>query len=484
MKAKFLVSVLVLYASFAYCAKIVDKPDLPNIVIVFADDLGYGDLGSFGAIGFETPNLDWMAGHGMRFTNYYSGSGVCSPSRAALLTGCYPTRVGITKVLFPFDSIGLHSDEITIAEVLKSRGYATAAVGKWHLGHHRRFLPLQHGFDEYYGLPYSNDMWATHYDGTPVTADNMVKQWKLNAPPLFIVDGNTAVEEVVTLEDQSMLTTKYTERAVDFIGRNRDTPFFLYVAHSMPHVPIGVSSKFAGKSDAGLWGDVIMELDWSVGEIVNALREAGIEDNTLVIFTSDNGPWLSYGNHAGSAGGLREAKGTPFEGGFRVPCIMRWPGVLDEGSVCSQMASSIDLLPTIAEIVDFPIANKIDGVSLMPLLNGSFSSPPRREYFYFSGRSLGAVRIDHWKLVFPFSYSTNVGAEFGADGWPGKLPRTDFEGGLFDLRRDPGEQYNVKSTYPKIVEKLENAAESMRSALGDHRNEISGRENRAPGNMD
>ncbi len=458
------------------------KNDLPNIILIFIDDEGYGDPGCFGGTGYTTPNIDKLASQGMRFTNYYSGSAVSSPSRAALLTGCYPPRVGVTRVLFPYDTIGLSSSETTIADILKNKGYATAAVGKWHLGCQKEFMPLQQGFDEYLGLPYSNDMWPVNYNGLPVSKDNYVKAWKLTCPPLPLYDGNNKIEEIEDLDDMDQLTTRYTERAVDFIERNRDKPFFLYLPHTMAHVPLGVSDKFRGKSDQGFYGDVMMELDWSVGQIMKTLKTLDIENNTLIIYTTDNGPWLNYGNHAGSAGGLREGKGTPFEGGFRVPCIMSWPGVIPSGSICGKIASSIDVLPTIAAIVkaDLPAA-KIDGINILPLLKGTPGADPRHEYYYYSGRTLNAVRLDYWKYVFPHKLATNVGSEVGKDGWPGEMRQVDFKGGLFDLRRDPGEQYDMQEVHPEIAGKLKQMADRKREELGDLRLRIEGKENRAPG---
>jgi len=465
-------------------ASVSENSDSPNIIIIFIDDEGYGDVGCFGATGYTTPNIDQMASQGMRFTNYYSGSAVSTPSRAALLTGCYPPRVGLTKVLFPYDTIGLNHAETTIAEIVKQKGYATIAIGKWHLGCQQEFLPLQHGFDEYLGLPYSNDMWPVHYNGSPVTKDNFMLEWKLSCPPLPLYDGNQKIQEINNFDDMDQLTTRYTERAVDFIKRNQNNPFFIYLPHTMAHVPLGVSDKFRGKSEQGFYGDVMMELDWSVGEIINTLRECGIEKNTLIIYATDNGPWLNYGNHGGSAGGLREGKGTAFEGGFRVPCIMKWPAVIPAGTICNKLASSVDILPTVAAITGAGLPDKkIDGVNLLPLLKGDFSAAPRSEFYYYSGLTLNAVRHDNWKYVFPHRHGTNVGSTVGKDGWPGKMNVADFEGGLFDLRRDPGEQYNLQEVHPEIVNELQLMADKMREELGDNSHKITGKENRSPGIM-
>jgi arylsulfatase len=278
--------------------------------LIFLDDMGNGDLGVTGALQYQTPAIDKMASEGMRFTNFLNAQGVCSASRAGLLTGCYPNRIGIHGAFSPNSKVGINPAEMTMAELFKQKGYATAIVGKWHLGDAKEFLPLQHGFDEYFGIPYSNDMWPVDYAGNPAT------DWRKDRyPPLFILEGNEKKIPVNSLEDQAQLTRLYTERAVDFIKRKKDKPFFLYLPHSMTHVPINASAKFKGKSKQGLYGDVMMEIDWSVGEILKAVKAYGIEKNTMVIFTSDNGPWLNFGNHAGSTGGLREGKGTSFEGG-------------------------------------------------------------------------------------------------------------------------------------------------------------------------
>ena len=307
-------------SSFFFLVEGCSKPKIspPNIIIIFTDDQGYADLGTYGAVGFETPNLDQLAKEGIRFKDFQVSQAVCSASRASLLTGSYSQRIGVRGAYNHTARVGLNPDEVTIAEILKSIGYSTAIFGKWHLGHHKKFLPLQQGFDEYMGIPYSNDMWPVDYDGTPVAGTDHRKNFY---PQLPLMEGNEQIEEIRELADQDHLTKRYTYRAIDFIERNKDNPFFLYLPHSMPHVPLGVSDEFKGKSEQGMYGDVIMEIDWSVGEIINALNKNNLDQNTLVIFTSDNGPWLNYGNHAGSAFPLREGKGTMWEGGSRVPCI-------------------------------------------------------------------------------------------------------------------------------------------------------------------
>ena len=430
----------------------------PNVIIILLDDMGYGDLSVTGANGYKTPNIDRLCVDGMRFTQYYSAQAVSSASRAGLLTGCYPNRIGFSGALGPSDKIGIADSEETIAEMLKKKGYTCSAVGKWHLGNRPQFLPLHHGFDEYYGLPYSNDMWPFH----PQTPSAY--------PPLPMIDGDSVVNPNVTAADQAQLTTQYTERAVRFIDRNKNKPFFLYLAHSMPHVPLFVSDKFKGKSKQGLYGDVMMEIDWSVGEILKALERNGIDKNTLVIFTSDNGPWINYGNHAGSTGGLREGKGASYEGGQRVPCIMRWPVKIPAGTVCNRLATAIDILPTIAHFCDAPLPSlKIDGVDISALMLGDESANPR-EYFlyYYQKNSLEAVRNDRFKLILPHLGRTYVGFLPGNDGKAGQVNENHQEHfALYDLRRDPGERYDVQSQYPKVVAELMKVVEAARLDLGD-----------------
>jgi len=456
----------------------------PNVVIIFIDDQGYGDIGSFGAVGYSTPNIDRMADEGMRFTNFYAAQGVCSASRAGLLTGCYPNRIGIHGALMPWSKTGLSDQETTIAQLLKEKGYATGMVGKWHLGWQKKFLPLQHGFDEYLGLPYSNDMWPVDYDGTPVTPDSH-KPWKSKYPPLPLIDGNKKVAEIRTLDDQGTLTTRYTERAVDFIKRNKNHPFFLYVAHSMAHVPLGVSDKFKGKSEQGMYGDVTMELDWSVGKIMKTLKESGIEKNTLVIYTSDNGPWLNFGNRAGSTGGLREGKGTSWEGGQREPTIMKWPGVIPEGVICNKLSSTIDLLPTFAAITGAPLPkHKIDGINILSLMKGNPGANPRDHfYYYYQINSLEAVRKGNWKLVLPHQYRSYEGVIPGKDGFPGPYAKKVTDTVLYNLRRDPGERYDVHKVYPEIVEDIFHLVEQARADLGDDLTHRVGKNVREPGKV-
>jgi arylsulfatase A-like enzyme len=437
----------------------------PNIVLIFCDDMAYADIGPYGSK-TPTPNLDRLAKEGMRFTDFYVAQPVCSASRAALLTGCYPNHVGIQGALNPTARHGINRNEVTLAEILKARGYATAVYGKWHLGHHAEFLPTRHGFDEYFGLPYSNDMWPKH----PTS----------KFPDLPLIEGEKTVE---LNPDQSQLTTRYAERAVKFIERNKDEPFFLYVAHSMPHVPLFVSDKFRGKSGRGLYGDVIMEIDWSVGEILNALKKHGLGEKTLIIFTSDNGPWLSYGNHAGSAGPLREGKMTAFEGGSRVPCLMRWPGKIPADRICRELATTMDLLPTFAKLVGAELPpHKIDGKDIWPLMAGKRGArTPREAFFYYWGEELQAVRSGKWKLHFPHNFSTPEPP--GADGQPGKMVTRQIGLELFDLESDAGESTNVADRHPDVVRRLEALAEKCRDDLGDSLTKRTGKGVRPPGRL-
>ena len=447
----------------------IDGP--PNIVIIFTDDQGYQDVGVFGANDIPTPHLDQMAGEGIKLSSFYAAQAVCSASRAGLLTGCYPNRIGIHNAFMPDSKIGLHPSETTIAEMLKANGYATGIFGKWHLGDHPDFLPTKQGFDEYFGIPYSNDMWPFHPQQGPV----------FDFGPLPLYENETVVD---TLTNQSQLTTLITERSVDFINRNKDRPFFLYVPHPQPHVPLFVSDKFKGKSGRGLYGDVIMEIDWSVGQILNALKANNLDENTIVIFTSDNGPWLSYGNHAGSALPFREGKGTAWEGGHREPFIIRYPNGLKGGRNIDTPVMAIDILPTLAEITGSELPETvIDGKSVWKLLSGdSKESPQEAYYFYYRVNELHGVRYGKWKLYFPHNYRTMEGQQPGNDGLPGNYVHIDLkEIELYDLSRDLGETSNVAGENPEVVEKIKQLADTMRKKLGDSLKEMNGTENRPAG---
>jgi arylsulfatase A-like enzyme len=446
------------------------KLSRPNIIIIFTDDQGYNDLSCYGATDITTPNIDRMAAEGVRFTSFYDAQPVCSASRAALLTGCYPTRVGIAGALFPNSPIGLNPQEETIADICKANGYKTAIMGKWHLGDHRDFMPLRHGFDEFFGIPYSNDMSPSHPNKT------------FNFPPLPLYENDSVISYFE--DDQSMLTTQITERAVSFIEKNKGNPFFLYVAHPMPHVPIFVSEKFRGKSARGIYGDVVMEIDWSVGEILHAVKRHGLDENTLVIFTSDNGPWLSYGAHAGSAHPLREGKGTVFEGGVRVPFIMRWPGRIGAGTVQHEPAMNIDILPTICHILDVPLpVLEIDGKSIWSLaVNVDGIRNPHDAYaFYYKSNELQAIRRGKWKLYFPHTYQSLAGGPGGMDGKPADYKQVETGLALYDLEADPSETINVAETNSRVVDELEYHALLYRLTLGDGLQGITGAEVRAPG---
>jgi arylsulfatase len=454
----------------------------PNIVIILLDDMGYGDIESFGAIDYQTPNINNLADNGMLFTNFYSAQAVCSASRAGLLTGTYPNRIGIHGALFPQSKVGLNTSEKTIAEILKEKNYKTAVIGKWHLGYQKEFLPLNHGFDYYYGIPYSNDMWPVDFDGNQIKNDN---DWrKKNYPQLPIIENFNKVAEVRTLEDQAELTTTYTKKSVEFINKNADKPFFLYVPHSMPHVPIAASKKFKGKSKQGLYGDVIMELDWSLGEIVKALRKNGILENTMIIFTSDNGPWLNFGNHAGNTAGLREGKGTVFEGGQRVPTIISWPKAIKKSTISNKLAASIDILPTITKIVKGKLPNhKIDGVSILDILKGKNTTARDHFFYYYKTNSLEAVRKDHWKLILPHESRSYENVMPGMDGYNGNYSKLKLDYELYDLRRDPGERYNVIKKYPEIAQSLKDLAETAIDDMGDNATGRKGKNTREPGRV-
>ncbi len=450
----------------------------PNIVVIFIDDMGYGDIGPFGAKAYPTPHLDRMAKEGRKFTDFYVTQAVCSASRAGLLTGCYNVRVGILGALGPKATHGINSSEVTLAEICNQKGYATACYGKWHLGHHKKFLPMQHGFDDYFGLPYSNDMWPYHPGVLHLPMEQRLKKWA----HLPLIDGNSIINPRVTGTDQEQLTTQYTERAVQFIEKNKNNPFLVYLPHSMVHVPLYVSEKFKGKSKAGLFGDVMMEVDWSVGQILDTLRKHKLDKNTLVIFTADNGPWLSYGDHAGSATPLREGKGTMFDGGCRESTLMWWPGTIPAGSACKTPAMTIDILPTVAELIGANLPkHKIDGKSIVNLMKGTSAECPQEAYYFYYGKQLQAIRMGKWKLHFPHGYRTMAGKPGGKDGTPTKYSQARIGLSLFDLDKDIGETTDVKEKHPEILGKIQKLGEAMREELGDNRRQ--GKGQRQPGRL-
>ena len=466
MKLRFCMLIL-LMSCYGY--KQVIRQDKPNVILVYFDDLGYGDLGITGCTDYITPNMDSMAKNGITFTHFYSPQAVCTASRAGLLTGCYPNRIGFSGAMDHTSRKGLAESEETLAELLKENGYKTAIFGKWHLGHHKQFLPLAHGFDRYFGIPYSNDMWPNH----PVVKDYY--------PPLPLISQNEVIE---TNPDQSKFTTIFTEKTINFIEESKNESFFIYLAHPMPHVPLYVSDKFKGKSKQGLYGDVVMELDWSIGQIRDKLKSSGLSDNTILIVTSDNGPWLNYGNHAGSSGGLREGKGTTWEGGQRVPCLIEYGNNINSSKVYNHLASAIDILPTVCEMTGSKLpTKKIDGVSLAPLITGKTMIGPRSTFaYYYRENNLEAVRYHNWKLVFAHPGRTYEGFNPGSDGKPGGANENfSFSGGLYDLRRDPGEKYNLQFSHPEVFKAINTIADSIRSDLGDNLTNNQGNGRRAIG---
>lgn len=452
-----------------------DRP--PNVVLIFADDLGYGDLGCYGEKRWRTPNIDSIASNGVRFTDFHSSQPVCSASRASLLTGCYANRIEIHGALGPAAKKGIHDDELLLSELLKSKGYKTCAVGKWHLGHHRQFLPLQHGFDRYLGLPYSNDMWP---HGPVVKSGTF--------PELPLIRGNEVIDKDVDAHDQSLLTQRYSDFALEFLQDAKDSPFFLYFAHSFPHVPLYAGENHRGKSNGGIYGDVLEEFDALVGRILNFLKQNQLDKNTLVIFTSDNGPWLTYGSHAGTAGPLREGKGTVYEGGTRVPMVAQWPGHIPQGSVQHATAMTIDILPTIARIVDADLPNHpIDGLDILDLMacKPEAKCPHKVFYHYYRQGELQAIRSGPWKLMLPHDAYCIVADEPGSNGKPGKSQmRKITEPELYDLDQDLGETTNVAKQNPEVLKSLLELAQAGRLELGDALTKTKGTGIRSAGSIE
>ncbi len=425
------------------CSAALAQQRSPNIILIFCDDLGYGDIGCFGSKVHRTPNIDSLGEAGMRLTHFYSTSGVCTPSRSSLMTGSYPRRVNMHQsangewVLFPVARKGLNPGEVTIAEVMKGAGYATACVGKWHLGDQLSFLPTRQGFDSYFGIPYSNDMGS--------------KQRKVN-PPLPLLRDETVIEAPV---DQTTVTRRYTEAAIEFIKRNRETPFFLYLPHTMPHNPVNSSEAFAGKSANGGYGDCVEEIDWSTGQIMAAVEQSGLTRDTIIIFTSDNGAASRWG---GSNAPLRGHKGSTWDGGMRVPCVIRWPGVIPAGSTSSGLSSTVDLLPTLAGFAKASLStNKIDGVDLGSMLRrGQDAASPREAFYFFFKDQLQAVRAGKWKLHLPRTEKKRRAKK------ETKVPLR-----LYDMIADQGESKNVAPENADVVARLLKLAETARADLGD-----------------
>lgn len=442
------ISVVFLSTLFSCDSAKINEEQKPNVVLVFIDDAGFGDFQPFGEPRYPTPNVSTLAEEGQSFYNFYVPQAVCSASRSALLTGCYPGRTGIFGAMGPRRP-GLSPEFATFGEVMQENGYTTACFGKWHLGDVDGRRPPSRGFDESCGLMYSNDMWPNH----PEHPDSY--------PPLPYWENGKITIDTVTDADQEMLTTWYTEKAVDFITRHKAEPFFLYVPHSMAHVPIYCSEKFKGKSGTGLYGDVIMELDWSVGQIMDALKKNNLEENTIfILISSDNGPWLSYSDHAGVTP-FREGKATIFDGGVHNPCIIKYPGHITPNSISHTTFCSVDILPTICHLTSSPLpANEIDGRNVWDLLQGKSGVKNPHAYYPLSNdrEFQGVISADgHWKLHMPHAYRTLLTG--GKDGQPGKYMQQNIDTTLYDLVHDPYEKGNVIDQYPKIAKELITYAE-------------------------
>jgi arylsulfatase A-like enzyme len=439
----------------------------PNVILILTDDQGYADLSCYGSTRIKTPRIDRMAAEGMRFTDFYAAASVCTPSRAAMLTGSYPQRVSMgefpllpggkpwqTRVLFRNAPFGLNPEEQTVGKLFKGAGYATACIGKWHLGDQKPFMPTSHGFDQFFGILYTNDM-----------------------PPVGFVRGEETIESKI---DQTTITGRYTEEALKFIRANKDGRFFLFLSHTMPHVPLAASEKFKGKSAGGRYGDTVEEIDDSTGRILDSLKELNIDGQTLVIYTSDNGPWLAKGENGGMATPLRGGKGGSYEGGFRVPCIVRWPGTIPPGTICRELATQMDFLPTLARLTGASLSGgPIDGKDISDLLLARpEAKSPHESFFYYSGNRLHAVRSGKWKLKVP----TTLGEEF-AGYLQIENAETEIPRALYDLENDPGEQKSVLADHPEVAKRLQAMIESAREDLGDSRRKMTGKNVRPMGRI-
>ncbi|WP_047816709.1 sulfatase family protein [Rhodopirellula islandica] len=452
-----LLAFLTLLSGSSFAAESTNTSEQPNVIVIFTDDQGYNDLGCFGSPNIKTPHIDRLAQEGRRYTSFYSACSVCSPSRAALLTGCYPKRVGLHQhVLFPQSNYGLHPEEVTIADHLKSAGYATACVGKWHLGHHKETLPTSNGFDSYYGIPYSNDM--NHPDNKRLGKMSSDDRWRdqSSAVTLFntpLVEG----EEIIELPaDQRTITRRYTDRAIEFVEANQDKPFFLYLPHSMPHIPLYVPEDVYDPDPQNAYKCVIEHIDTEVGRLVQTVRDLGLSEKTLIVYTSDNGPWLQFKNHGGSAGPLRAGKGTTFEGGQRVPCIMWSPGRIPAGTSSNAFATNMDLLPTIASVTGVPLENdrKIDGMDLTPTFTSEES--PRDEFVFYSSHGvLEGIRIGDWKYL----------RKVARRGKNAKGPAPEPEILLFHLSEDIGEKNNLAEQQPERLQRMHARMEELNEEI-------------------
>ena len=455
----YLILLLVIFS----CEKNNNKP---NIVFILADDLGYGDLSSYGSETIETTNIDKLAEDGVKLTSYYAAQPVCSASRAAILTGVYPNRIGIYNAFGPTSDSGISHNEYTLAEMLKDNGYETGIFGKWHLGSKKEFFPTNHGFDEFYGILYSNDMWRWHPENPEGYPQDLLLYRNENA--------------ILEITDQSNLTKDITTESINFIEKNKGNPFFLYIAHPQPHVPLFVSEDFEDLTGNGIYADVITEIDYSVGRVLDKIEESGLTENTIIVFTSDNGPWLSYGDHAGSSGIYREGKGTTWEGGVRVPSIIKFPYGL-KPSIIDEPVMAIDWMPTFANITRSKLSqNKIDGKDIWPLLSGEVKQTPHQElYFYHRVNELHSIRMNNWKIQFSRTYRSLNGRAGGKDGIPVKYDMNLIEKNeLYNLKDDPQEKINVYDSFPEIAKKMEELGDKARIKLGDNLMGIKGKENR------
>ena len=465
---KFFTFLFVLQFLLFSCQKIKKTP---NIIFILTDDQGYNDLSCYGAKDIYSPNIDSLAANGAIFSSYYATNPVCSASRASIMTGCYADRIGVFNAYMPENKFGLNPNETTIAEMLKKQNYKTGIFGKWHLGDAPEFLPRKQGFDEFYGILYSNDMWPYHPQQGPV----------FNFSDIFLYENETKLK---VIKDQTFLTQALTERSIAFIEKNKNNPFFLFLSHPQPHVPLFVSEKFKGTSNRKLYGDVIQEIDNSVGQIIKALKERDLEENTIIIFTSDNGPWLSYGNHSGSAGIYKEGKGTSWEGEHRVPGIVYYPNEIKKNTKIEAPAMGIDWLPTIADFTKSALPDKkIDGLSLVPLLKGETEKSPHQNFFFYYNRNeLHAIRHLDFKLYFPHKYRSLNGRMGRDDGLPINYDQNEINSHeLYNLKEDPSETNEISNSNQKIVNKILKIGDSIRNILGDSLKDIKGSEVREIG---